>query len=319
MADMMKITTLVPAFKVKYFTDLLIALRFQTRRPDSIIISDDSPNRDFQKAIRSTRLKPVIEGLNVSVIDGPQQGTFANRANLFRNWDNSTEYFHFLFDDDLIYPDFYQRHLSVLDGKDALCSVSKRWTALESGQPIYRPDGFPESINQHPSRVVQLTSKDICCTTIPGATNWLGEMSNALFRADARSLLENPVLWGQAYAGLWDLGAFLACSESAPILFLNESLGCFRQNPGQTTRQTSGRSFKLGLLAWIALAISARSAGKIDRSQMLSCVQRIGSVLLRAYSNAPDMRKFITIMPTLVQGDERSERDFCAAWAAHLA
>jgi hypothetical protein len=319
MADTMKITTLVPAFKVQYFSDLLNAIKFQTRRPERIIVSDDSPNRDFQKAIQSATLKPVIEELNVLVVDGPQQGTFANRANLFKHWDNSTEYFHFLFDDDLIYPDFYDSHLSVLNGKDALCSVSKRWNALESGQPKSPPVGLPKSIKKHPSRVVQLTSKDICHTTIPGATNWLGEMSNAMFRAEARSLLENPVLWGQAYTGLWDLGAFLACSESAPILFLNESLGCFRHNPGQKTRQTAGHSFKLGVLAWIALAISAHHVGKIDRSQMLSCIQRIGTVLLRVYSSAPDMEKFLSLMPGLMQGNEDKERDFCAAWAAYLA
>ena len=188
---------------------------------------------------------------------------------------------HLLFDDDLLYPDFYERHLTAHRSGNFTCAVSRRWTAIESGQPVARPQVPPE-LTSHPSRLIAVGPDLIYPSTIPFCRNWLGEFSNSVWRADMREAMERAELNGLSYEGLEDMGMFLTASERGTVCFINEALGAFRHGPEQNTSQLLAPVMMKAHLAWVALAIAARRGGRLDASQARDGIVHLQSLVDRA-------------------------------------
>jgi len=311
----MEITTLVPAYKSQYLTELLVALQNQTLKPTRIVFSDDSPDQAFIRALSSEEIRSAFAGLNMQVVVGPQQGAWANFRHLLLHHAAGTEFFHLLLDDDIPYPEFYERHAQAHSLGQAACVVSRRWSALESGQP-FASLPVPQAISGHPQRMLALSADLLFPHIVPATSNWLGEFSNATFRASMREELLNTQIAGIRYTGLEDIGAFLVASLTAPLILINEHLGYFRTSPGQNTSQPTGRIFKLGVLAWIPLALAARRLQKIDAAQCAAVAQRIAQAVLQHYSQDEHMTRVAHLALSIGPQDDAADAHFLDAWNA---
>jgi len=319
----MDFTTLVPAYKPKYLFDLLVSLRHQTVKPAGIIFSDDSPDQSFSSLLLSEPLKSIVADLNIQVIPGSRNGAYNNFCNLLQFYINQKEsrtaLFQLLLDDDVIYPTFYERHLFAHQSLNATCVVSRRWTALENGQPFRDPLPLPIAIASHPSRILSLDADLLFKHTVGERKNWLGEFSNTTFRADmAPYLLERSML-GISYAGLEDLGGFLKVSLNGSIGFINEHLGFFRNSSEQHSANPMGRPLKLAFLAYLALTFIGRDLGKFSDENVLESLQQICPFILHHYGGEIDMLEICQILPQLAEGAKDSELKYLQLWQKFTA
>lgn len=311
----MDITVLVPAYKAKYLGELMQALQRQTLPPARVVLSDDSPDQAFVAALGSPESRAAWPALSIEVIPGPRQGAWANFRHLLQHYRGETEFFHLQLDDDIPYPHFYAQHAQAHALARASCAVSRRWTALESGQPIASLP-VPAAVAAQPQRLFTLGADVLFGQTVAGTNNWLGEFSNATFRAGMREELLTTRLAGVSFTGLEDIGAFLVASQQAPLIFINEHLGYFRTSPEQNTSQTSGRIFKLGVLAWIALALAAQRLGHLSAEQCTAVARRMGSVVLQHYAGDAGMCQ-VAQLALALGTSEAAEANYLAAWHAY--
>jgi len=309
----MNITTLVPAYKPKYLVELLTALRHQTVKPARVLFSDDSPGLEFTRLLDSEPIRPLVAELNIEVVEGPHTGGWPNFLHLLEVWGGRTELFHFLLDDDLIYPTFYERHLAAHQGADTLCSVSRRWTALENGQPL-RDLGLPDAVARHPHRLLSLPADILFATTVARSANWLGEYSNAVFRAEFAPEVRATAMDGISYIGLEDLGAFLCASLVKPLAYVNETLGSFRMNAEQHSAKPMGRAMKMAHLAYLALAIAARRLGRLSEAECRMVMKSLCPLVAQRYGGEADMAEFSALMPAMAEGGLDAEREFLDLW-----
>ena len=314
----MQFTTLVPAYKPKYLLELLTALRQQTVKPARVIFSDDSPDQAFVAALGGEPLRSAIADLNVSVVPGPRNGAYNNFRQLLQLYGGQTALFHLLLDDDIPYPGFYERHLQAHATGQVKCVVSRRWTALESGQPL-RDLPVPAAIAEHPQRLLALDAELLFNHTAGASANWLGEFSNATFSADMAPALDQPELAGLCYTGLEDLGAFLKASLQAPLGFLNEHLGYFRTSANQHSANPMGRPLKLAHLAYVALTLAGRRLGKLPPARAAANLAGLCPIILQRYGQQADMAELCALMPGLAAGSGDAEQRFLLLWPAYAS
>ena len=314
----MKVCTLVPAFKPKYVPELLLALCSQTVKPARVIFSDDSPGGVYRAVLRAEPMQQLMSQLNVESVEGPRAGRLANMRHLLNVWNGSTERVHFLFDDDIIYPSFYERHLAAHAGGGIGCSVSRRWTAAESGQPT----GIlaePLPIAQHGERAFTLDANSVFVSTVPTTNNWFGELSNAVFDHSLHGIIHDLRLGGVLFVGLEDIGSFLRASLTKPLCYLNEPLGFFRTNPYQNSADLRGKEVKTAYFGWFALAIGGRRLGRLTPAQALTCFRNYGPKLMVLYAKEADMAPFCAVIPGLMAGEAAAEERFLEVWNSYVA
>jgi hypothetical protein len=313
----MHITTLIPAYKTKYLQELLAGLMTQTRKPDRIVISDDSPSGEFTQQLLSPRYANWVATLPLELHVGRRAGAYENFKNLVRLWAGRSELFHILLDDDVIFPDFYAQHLQTHQMAELSCSISARWNANERGQPI---EGMPvpEAIASSNSRIMSMGPKAMFSSTVPGSVNWLGEFSNCVIRARCAELLEQPAFGGVSYAGLWDLGFFLAASLQAPIGYIQDRLGYFRAGGEGHSAQRNGPHMKAAYLGYVALAVGGCRIGQVTPEQMRMCATGMAGALVKNYADQPDVMAFVPLLLELGQGSEGAEAVFVEAWHGFL-
>lgn len=310
----MNITTLIPAYKPKYIVELMSSMRYQTRPSQHIIISDDSPNGEFREALFSDHLKPLLTSLNISFYEGPRKGAPANLKHLLNLWNGSSDLVHLMLDDDVAYPEFYERHLVAHASANLSCTISRRWQANEAGVPqVGQP--VPPAVANSTSRILSLDADVVFMTTVPECKNWFGEFSNTVMRASTCDLLLKPEIGGVSYAGLWDLGYFLAASMSAPIGHIQDHLGYFRTGGSGNSSNLLGPFMKGAVLGYAALAMGGQRVGKLSHAQALKCYGIIASVLSRCYSEQEDMRVFCQLLPEMAASISDAEDRFLEAWA----
>jgi hypothetical protein len=320
----MDVTTLIPAYKTKYLVDLLTGLRVQTLPVQRIIISDDSPGGEFSAALMSAEMARYRGGLPIEVYSGPRAGAYQNFQHLVKLWGGSSEFVHLLLDDDVLYPDFFERHSAAHAEGDFSCSISARWTSNERGQPI---EGMPipDSVWGDPRRLVPMDAAAMFTSTVPQCQNWLGEFSNCIFRRENAALLLNPQFAGVSYAGLWDLGFFLAASLAAPVAYIQERLGAFRAGGGNSA-DLQGKHMKAAHLGYVALALGANRLGQLQLDQVRKCYLGIAAALAERYEHQDDMQPFIPLLrlmsrpPTLSEElAQQAEQVFILRWQEFLS
>ena len=314
---LMRICTLIPAYKIKYIEPLLLGLQSQAVKPYRIIFSDASPGGVFSERLLSDELAPLRSGLAIEVIQGPRQGAFENCRHLLHVWNRESELFHLLLDDDVIFPEFYERHLVAHLSGDFSCSISRRWESNEAGQPL-RGQPVPAAVANAVNRFLSLNADVAFMSTVAECKNWFGEFSNVVFRSDCSEIVLKPAIAGISYAGLWDLGAFLAASLLRPICHIQDHLGYFRKGPDQNSAQTYSPIMKAAMLAYVALAISGRRIGKITGEQAAKCSEMIANVLNYWYASQEDMADFRAVLPRLALDMPGSEEEFLSCWQEFL-
>lgn len=311
----MHITTLIPAYKKKYIPDILNSLRYQTRPVQRILVSDDSPNGEYRQELFSDRLRPLVAGLNIEVCDGPRKGAYENVKHVVRAWGNSSELVHLMFDDDVIYPEFYERHLIAHASSSFSCSISPRWTAGEDGT-LLAGQSPPKAVSVSSNRILSLDADVMFLTTVAECKNWFGEFSNTVMRADTTDLLFRPEMGGVSYAGLWDLGYFLAASLRAPVGYLQDHLGYFRTGGSGNSANIFGPFVKAGILGYAALAMGGQRIGKLSLSQATECYARIASVANHYYAQQADTVELSMALTRLAASVGGADVEFLDAWAA---
>lgn len=313
----MDIVTLVPAFKPAYLADLLNSLRLQTRPSRQIIFSDDSPNGEYRATLYSEAYAPLREGLDIECHVGPRRGGYPNIMQLVEIWARRSPLVHVMLDDDVIYPDFYERHAVAHASAHFSCSISRRWTASDSGQPI-SGQPVPPAVANAAHRLLSLDAGFVFATTAAECRNWFGEFSNAVFRAETAPLLMKPVFEGVSYAGLWDLGAFMAASLQGPIAHIQDHLGYFRTGGQGHSAQFFGAYMKAAHLGYAALTLGGRRLGRYTDEQARHCFATIAQALQQRYASQADMASFIELMPRLAAGEAGAEPAFVERWHAYL-
>lgn len=313
----MQITTLIPAYKPKYFIELLTALRHQTVKPARVIVSDDSPDQAFVAMLNAEPLKSLVADLHIEVVAGPRTGGYNNFRHLLRLYRDQpggpTELFHLLLDDDIPYPSFYARHLQAHGQASLGCVVSRRWTALESGQPI-RDLPVPAALDQHPQRMLVLGNEMLFAQTVGVSSNWLGEFSNVTFPAAMAQQLDDPSMAGICFSGLEDLGGFLKVGLIAPLGYINEHLGYFRTSAEQHSAKPMGRPMKLAHLAYIALTLAGRQIGLLSADQAAVNLASLCPTIVQRYGHEEDMAELCAVLPALGVAQPGAEQRFMALW-----
>jgi hypothetical protein len=314
----MKFITLIPAYKTKYIAALLNGLRLQTVPTNKIVISDDSPDGEFRRTLYSAPYAALRDGLDIEFHEGPRNGAYENFKHLVRLAEGRAELLHILLDDDVIYPEFYERHLFAHASANFSCSVSRRWTASETGQPALGQP-VPEAIRNHTDRMISLNAELILMTAVAECNNFFGEFSNAVFRADCADLLLDPRLDGVSYAGLWDLGAFLAAALRRPLCHIQDHLGYFRASPSQNSSNLNSPIMMGAHLGFVALAIAGRRSGLLTEALARRNYATMGNALRARYAQHAEMAPFIAAMPALVAGMPQAEERFLEVWQPFLA
>ena len=313
----MNIVTLIPAYKPKYIADLLSSLRYQTQPCERILISDDSPNGEFRHELFSGQFEPLRAGLNIEFVEGPRNGAYENIKHLVALWGGTSDLVHLMLDDDVVYPEFYERHLLAHDSANLSCSISPRWNANEQGQ-LLSGQSPPSGVAHSAHRILTLDADVVFMTTVAECKNWFGEFSNTVMRADTCGLLLKPQMGGVSYAGLWDLGYFLAASMQAPIGYVQDHLGYFRTGGTGNSSNTFGPFLKAGILGYVALALGGQRVGKMSHEQSLKCYGIIASVVIQYYSQQEDMQVFCQLLPEMAASTPGANELFLQAWAVFL-
>jgi hypothetical protein len=313
----MDVTTLIPAFKPQFLPQLLKALKHQTYKPARVIVSDDSPDQVFVATLRGIQDSPLARELNLTVVKGPRQGGSINVRHLLEVWGGQTELFHVLCDDDLIYPDFYRWHVAA-QGAGFPCTVSRRWSSDELGQPVSMLDE-PVEVRGAAQSLISVSAAQLIPAIVANANNWLGEVSNVVMHRDLADLYRDMAFDGISYSGLDDIGTILRASVRKPIGLITHFLGIFRQHADQNSTNQNRRVIKLGHAAWIALAIATERAGYLTREHAQHCVGLIAHPTLIKYSNEPDMTQLCAAISRLTRNEPGAEDAFLARWAEFVA
>lgn len=314
----MQITTLIPAYKTKYLAELLTGLLTQTRPSERVIVSDDSPDGSFGALLREGPLARFASRLPLEIHAGPRAGAYENFKHLVKLWGGQTELVHIHLDDDVIYPDFYAQHrLAHATGDSISCSVSARWTANEKGQPI---EGMPipDGIFHAQARMMSVGPMALISSTVPYCQNWLGEFSNCVFRAEHAGLLSDTQFGGVSYAGLWDLGFFIAASLRQPLAYIQDRLGYFRAGGEGHSAQVNGKHMKAAHLGYAALGVGLERLGRMNEAQARLCYDGIASALAARYGGQEDMQPFAALLARMARGDADARDAFVDAWQAFL-
>ena len=307
------ITTLIPAYKVQYIPELLSCLASQNYKKFRVIISDDSPNNEVTAVIRQLQMKGLASGLSLSIVEGPKKGAHANLLHLLKTWNNSSPLVHFLFDDDLIYPSFYQMHVTAHTNAKISASVSQRWVSDETGAPTHSA-GLPEFIANSNHRIELLNADQLFQNTVPYCANWLGEFSNSIFSSAAISLFRAQTLSGIPYYGLGDIGLLLQASLSSDIAIIKEHLGVFRMNPHQNTGNLASVSFRCAYVAWIALTLASYDLGKVNKDQATQAIAGVSRTISEHFQGTEEMLRIGRLHEVFDVGSAEFKSAFEELW-----
>lgn len=289
------ITTLIPAYKHQYLSDLLLSLANQTFKDFRVIISDDSPENQVIKTLNSPEFKGLVQKLDIRIIEGPKKGSMKNVLTLLDAWNHTTPMVHILFDDDYIFPSFYQLHTLAHMNENVGSSVSFRWVGDQNLLPT-QTSKLPLFISQSSKRSDLVSSNQLFSTVIENCTNWLGEFSNAVFSANVIDLIRASKLADYSYYGLGDIGLFLQSSLNTNTIVIKDHLGVFRKNPFQNTGNLKSRSMQASYIAWIALALGSLKLGKVNDVQAEKCIRKISNLMAANFKGEKEVLSFAELI-----------------------
>jgi hypothetical protein len=315
---MMPVVTLIPAYKHRHFDRALNSVLQQHVKPSRILISDDSLDGIFSELF-SAKIHDIESrfGTEIKIITGPKKGGYANILHLLNFIREEEKLIHLLFDDDIIFPGFYESHIYFHENfENSLITLSKR-TYIGDTDTQIKGHGCPVFLSKTTNRLIFLDAADLYKMVVPNTYNWLGEFSNAIFKREAILELIKFRFSTASYLGLGDIGAFLQASEKkGALLLINDYLGSFRIAPSSNTANTNSSEFQAAILAWVAIALHAVNSQFISEVEFFQCCERVKS-LLEGKCNA-QTSEFIGIVESLTRNEIGSRDLFLSRWALFL-
>lgn len=279
-----RLCVLMPAYNATYLHDAFIGLGSQSFKGFDVVVSDDSPNGEVSSRLDEIRSLGMLDGLSVSLINGPRINSRLNHMSLDRGYSCFYDFVHFHHDDDYVYPTFYEDHLRAHEAGDFSVSVSQRWIADKSNRPI----GKPVNVSFHGDNrmLVPLSLETLAKSCLPDAVNWLGELTNAVFKPKGKLIFPNPPTSASSinYFGLLDIGSFFESAGESNIVYIRNWLSNWRSHPAQSTHQVASHGIRLAVSCWCAYAINAHNSGLISDSELRSAIERQRSFFLRRIS-----------------------------------
>lgn len=309
---MTQLTTLIPAYKAAYLEPLFLGLCRQSFQDFRVILSDDSPGGVITDMIRSGKFQALTSRLNLVVVKGPHSAS-RNHEQLMDLWDSKTPLVHMHNDDDVIFPDFYRRHVEAHAVQACCATVSQRWLSQDDGVPAWSLP-LPDFITQSDQHIVRVGPDQLFQSTVGRCANWLGELSNTVMSAEGAVHYPRPPTKDLSYYGLLDIGFILSAGEHLPVTFIREPLSVFRQNAQQTTRNTHTPLDSVGYLAWVAYALLAWRKGRLSTAAALEAIGVATQRALNVFGHAPFLEPFYEALEKHSQSLETLCDAFRAFW-----
>lgn len=316
----MRVATLIPAYRLKYFVNALNSALNQTVRPDLIIVSDDTPNAEIAELLDTQNVVKMLsaQDIKLEVIMGPRKKkAYWNWKCLLEAWNSQTDTAHFLFDDDCIFPTFYENHLRIIENNELMASVSRRWRGDKTGT-IVGAFNIPDFIKNIDAKQMLIDPKSLFQSVVPQSSNWLGEFSNTLFHKTSLKELRTEDLDGLSFYGLGDIGFFLQIGQQGKLGFINEHLGFFRVHDNQNTGNVDKLDYLAANLAWIPIAVSSEKLGFINQIEKNVAITQILNLIFEIYKSSKycDMidRHFNKMINPESRSKYFSEEDFLNCW-----
>jgi hypothetical protein len=249
------ITTLIPAYKKDFLAEVFAGLARQSFKDFQVIVSDDSPQAEITRLIGDGHYGAAMQQLQVTTVRGPCNAR-RNHERLIDLWAGQTPLVHFHLDDDLIYPEFYRQHVEAHATGRYSVSITPRWLGPATGKPVWTLP-LPDFIEASPLHRVPVDADQMFRSTVPQGENWVGELNNLVFSADAALNFPRPPAGGLSYYGLMDISAVLEAVKLAPAIFVRDHQSLFRQHDEQNTRSVGTHGHRVCMLVWAAMALHA--------------------------------------------------------------
>jgi hypothetical protein len=315
---MTAITTLIPAYKPDYLGETLLGLRRQSFRDFRVVVSDDSPGAVITDMIRDRRFGAATDGLDMTVVRGPGDAR-RNHEQLLDLWRQATPFVHLLMDDDVPFPEFYRVHLQAHLREKFSVTASARWLSKVDATPAWSLP-LPAFIEDSPQHIVSVDAAQLFASVVPTCQNWVGELSNMLWSAEAAARYPRASTEGLSYCGLLDIGAVLETVSMRPLGFIREYLGVFRQHGGQTSVSVGSQGHKRGTIVWAAYALHAWAQGRIDDRAAVRAISTTVRRCLDSYGEGdPLMDEFYDLVQRRGGRLADLHAAFTAFWLQRLA
>ena len=264
------ITTLIPAYKKDFLGEVFSGLARQSFKDFQVILSDDSPDAEITRLLRDGHFGTSVQQLQITVVRGPCNAR-RNHERLIELWAGQTPLVHFHLDDDLIYPEFYRHHVEAHATGRFSVSITPRWLGSTAGKPAWTLP-LPDFIEASPLHRVAVDVDTLIRSTVPKGENWVGELNNLVFAADAMARYPYPPADGLSYYGLMDIGAVIEAVKLAPAVFIRDHQSLFRQHDEQSTRSVGTHSHRIAMLVWAAMALHAWQEQRLSAAEAVQGV-----------------------------------------------
>lgn len=314
---MSEIVTLIPAYKTDYLAPLLAGLRCQNFKDFRVVLSDDSPDGEITRLLRSGIFNELIRNLNMLVVPGPRQGSQKNIQHLIQGWGHTGQFVHVHLDDDVIFPSFYRSHIAANLSGEFGASVSLRWVTSADGFPQHDLP-LPGLLESNDSHVVSMGPAQVFKSTVPVCQNWLGEITNVLLSHEGARRYATSKMGDFSYYGLGDVGVLLDISRLAPIAVVRDHLSGFRSNPHQSSAQLGSFGLKCGHLAWAALALAAWDDRMISHHEVIQSLRITHQRARSLYNDDSQINSLLDLIAQAESGLDLVSHAFKIQWAEFL-
>ena len=312
------ITTLIPAYKKQYLGETLLGLARQTFRDFRVILSDDSPGEEITHLIRSGHFGDLGKTLDLHVVRGPKHARL-NHQSLMDLWGGSSPFVHIQLDDDVIYPEFYRSHMLAHQTGRFSASISRRWITHGDTRPVMAINQ-PAFVANSPLLHVPVDEEALFSSMVPTCNNWAGEFSNIVMSAEGARAYPRPPENELSYYGWLDVGFLLTAVQRAPLVFLRDHLGVFRQHPDQTTHHLRTHGGRVSSMAWVTTALLAWREGRISRADVVTAITwNVRQCLARFGEDDPVINEFFDLIQAHGGDLERLYAAYKPLWLRVLA
>lgn len=234
------VSILIPTYNQPEFCrQALESALVQTYKNTEILIGDDSTNEDTKKIIRPylkkhSNLKYFYHDGKIPRGGGPNMHFILNRSN--------GEYINYLLHDDLFHPEKIFKMMNYfvqdLEGQIGLVT-SARDLIDENNRFLFRRNPW------QPHHDTIIKGEDVGRRLLFILANFIGELTTALFKKKSVRKSDGNFATGNfcdVYSASYgDMDTWLEILKGGDLVFMTESLSCFRKHAAQSTYNPNTR------------------------------------------------------------------------------